>query len=321
MQRLSYLKRFASAVVLWSLLLPIFFSVQLQAAAVDTLVLAPEASGPAEKIYNQVVSGVESNSGLKTRLLTIPSDSDETWLEKEIARYQPELVVPIGNKSYKLCDALSQRNALPIQTQVIAGGISGKPNGIPTLSLTGSPAETMGQLKRVAPDVRDIHLVYNDELNGWWYREAMEVASSFDMKVIGYRADDLQQGVKLYSKMVNEAKKKTSAIWIPLKSIVPSKTILPLVLEKAWAKKMPVISNNPSHTRLGSLMAVYPNHYSMGQQLAEFALKYYRGNDQRAIKGTRDLKTAINVRTGAHLGLRLDESELERFDKVFPTMR
>lgn len=309
------------------LVLPCFFvflclgSSRALAAPVDTLIIMPDVSGAAKTIYDQVVAGVQSNSSLNTALIKINQDNDEAWLSSQIARYKPKLVIPIGNSSYKLCYSTSQRGGLPENTRIVAGGISGKPNGIPTLSLTGSPFETISQVKALAPEVRDIRLVYNEKLNGWWYEQAKELAKSFNLEIIGYQASDLQQGVKLYSTMMKEANNNTSAIWIPLKSIVPSKTILPLVLEKAWAKKLPVISNNPSHTRLGGLMALYPDHYAMGQQLAEFALAHYHQQEIENINGTDTLKMAINVRTSAHLGLRLNDSELERFDKVFPTMR
>jgi len=295
-------------------------SCRLLAAPIDTLIIMPDVSGAAKIIYDQVVAGVESNPSLNTTLIKINQDDDETWLASQLARHKPRLVIPIGNRSYKLCHSIRQQDGLPENTRIVAGGISGKPNGIPTLSLTGSPFETISQIKNLAPEVRDIRLVYNEKLNGWWYKQAKELANSFNLEVIGYHANDLQHGVKLYSTMMQEANRNTSAIWIPLKSIVPSKTILPLVLEKAWAKKLPVISNNPSHTRLGGLMALYPHHHAMGQQLAEFALAHYNSQEIENINGTDTLRMAINVRTSAHLGLRLNDSELERFDKVFPTM-
>lgn len=310
----------ANTVVLAAVLLVSLKSGMALAEPVDTLIIIPEATGTAEKIYGQVVAGVKSNPLLGASVVAIPDDGDAAWLVSQIKRYRPRLVIPIGNKSYKLCYTVQQQS-LPEGIQIVAGGISGKPNGIPTLSLTSSPIEAITQIKTLAPQVRDIHLVYSDDLNGWWVEQANEVAETFDIKIIGYRTNDLQQGVKLYSQMMKEANKNTSAIWIPLKSIVPSKTILPLVLEKAWAKKIPVISNNPSHTRLGSFMSLYPDHYAMGEQLSEFAIQHYKGLETKVIRGTNFLKTAINVRTSAHLGLRMDDAELERFDKVFPAMR
>lgn len=291
------------------------------AEPIKTLIIVPEASGPAKKIYDQVVSGVTSNTALDPEIIQINSESNDDWLFSQINKHKPELIIPIGNKSYKRCLSIYQHPKWTNDIKIVAGGISGKPNGIPTLSLTGSPLTTINHIKELAPDVQDIRLVYSDDLNGWWYNQAVELAASTGITIQGYRADNLQHGVKLYKTLIKEANKKTTAIWIPLKGIVPSKTILPLVLEKAWAKKLPVISNNPSHTRLGGLMALYPHHFAMGQQLAEFAINHYSHGKAKKIIGTDTLRIAINVRTSSHLGLRFDNTDMDRFDKVFPTMR
>ncbi len=301
------------------LLLALGSQATLAADAIKSLVVVPESSGAAKKIYDQVIAGVQANPALQVDILNIDDGSSPDWLIGQIRKYEPELVIPIGNKSYKLCASI--HNDPSVKTKTVAGGISGKPNGIPTLSLTASPVAAINYAREFAPWIKDLRLVYSEDLNGWWYEQAVAYAESVGIKVIGYKADDLQHGVKLYSKLMKEAGKNTSAVWIPLKSVVPSKTILPLVLEKAWSKNLPVISNNPSHTRLGGFMAFYPDHFAMGKQLAEFAAAQYRGDETRKIIGTDTLKIAVNVRTGSHLGLRFDNAQLERFDKVFPTMR
>ncbi|MBT8140117.1 MAG: hypothetical protein KJP25_10130 [Gammaproteobacteria bacterium] len=277
------------------------------------LVVTPEASYPADIIYDKVVRGISSSANLEVTRLTLPKGSELEWLQEQVNSRTHSIVIAVGNQSYQLCAELET------DSTVVAGGISGKPNGIPTLSLTGDPRAALSQVKKIAPEVRDIRLVYSVPMNGWWYDQAKQVAQEFGIEIHGYRADDLKQGVKLYEKMVRESTPKQSAIWIPLRSIVPSKTILPFLLEKAWSKKLPVVSNNPSHTKLGSLMALYPEHESMGAQLAEFAIAHHnRLATVERINGTTRLRLAVNLRTGAHIGLRFSAEQRKRFDKIFP---
>ena len=122
-----------------------------------------------------------------------------------------------------------------------------------------------------------------------------------------------------YEELLAESKDNSSAVWIPLKSIVPSKTILPLLLEQAWNKKLSVISNNPAHIKLGGLLAMYPDHLAMGKQLARFSYDHYNQRTTEKIIGTNDLRLAINLRTSAHIGLNYNAKDRDQFDKVFPT--
>ncbi len=286
-----------------------------QAEKIKTSLLVPKTTGAAKMIYDQVVSGVTSHPDLDVKIIELNTDSTAEKIDQRIQRQGSELLIALGNKSYRLSAELSA------PATVIAGGISGKPNGIPTLSLTGDPEPTLAQLKALAPDVTQLRLVYNDAVNGWWYRRVREAAPAYGITVVGYQAADLKEGVKLYEKLLADAEVGKTAVWIPLRSIVPSKTILPLLLDKAWSKKLAVISNNPSHTKLGSLIAVFPDHERMGRQLAEFAIAHHRDEESPQIIGTRALRTAINVRTSSHIGIRLSRKDLERYDRVFPAQR
>ncbi|MBT5922657.1 MAG: hypothetical protein HOH29_02895 [Cellvibrionales bacterium] len=284
-------------------------------APIKTTVILPIATGAAKMIYDEVISGIASHPELDVSSIAISSKEDIAAIEEKIKANQSQLIIAVGNRSYKLARALTN------DILTIAGGISGKPNGIPTVSLTGDPAPAFEELKRIAPHIKNIRLVYNDEINGWWYSRAQKVAGDYDLKIIGYPATDMKDGVKLYEQLLEDATPKTSAVWIPLRSVVPSKTILPLLLEKAWSKKLAVISNNPSHTKLGGFIAVYPEHKKMGSQLAEFATHHFKGKDIDRIVGTENLNFAINLRTSSHIGIRLNAKERARFDKIFPTQR
>lgn len=282
---------------------------------IKTTVILPIATGAAKMIYDEVIAGIASHPELDVSTIAIGSKEDNATVEEKIKANKSQLIIAVGNRSYKLARTLTT------DILIIAGGISGKPNGIPTVSLTGDPATAFAELHRIAPHIKNIRLVYNDEINGWWYARAQKVAADYDLNIIGYPAKDIKEGVKLYEQLLKDATPKTSAVWIPLRSVVPSKTILPLLLEKAWSKKLAVISNNPSHTKLGGFIAVYPEHKKMGGQLAQFAIHHFQEKDIDRIVGTANLNFAINLRTSSHIGIRLNAKERASFDKIFPTQR
>ncbi len=275
----------------------------------------PTVTGMAKAVYADVAKGIASNHDLDISTLMVDKESSIGMVEQHILKHKSELVIALGNTSYHLA------KLLPMDTLVIAGGITGNQSFRPTLSLSSDPEAALKELKRVAPHIEDVMLVYNESLNGWWFDQAQKIAPKYGFTVIGYNATNIKVGVQSYKQLLDDAKPNTSAVWLPLRNIVPSKTILPMLLQRAWSKKLAVFSNNPSHTKLGGLMAIYPEHQKMGGQLAAFASDHFNGKTHDTIVGTEDLRVAINLRTSSHIGIRLSTADRAEFDKVFPTQR
>lgn len=282
---------------------------------IKTTLIMPLVTGAAKNIYQNVAEGITSNSDLKISIMMVDKASSIEMVEQHILENNSELVIALGNTSYRLAALL------PIDTLVIAGGITGNQSLRPTLSLSSDPEAALKELKRVAPHIEDVMLVYNESLNGWWYHKAQKIAPKYGFNIVGYNAKDIKAGVQSYQQLLDDATPNTSAVWLPLRNIVPSKTILPMLLERAWSKKLAVFSNNPSHTKLGGLMAIYPEHQKMGSQLAKFATDHFQGKTNDAIIGTQELRIAINLRTSSHIGIRLSTSDQAGFDKIYPTQR
>ena len=282
---------------------------------IRTTLIMPLAAGAAKSIYQDVAEGITSNKDLKISILMVDKASSIEMVEQHILENNSELVIALGNTSYRLAALL------PIDTLVIAGGITGNQSLRPTLSLSSDPESALKELKRVAPHIENVMMVYNELLNGWWYHKAKKIAPKYGFNIIGYNAKDIKAGVQSYQQLLDDATPNTSAIWLPLRNIVPSKTILPMLLERAWSKKLAVFSNNPSHTKLGGLMAIYPEHQKMGSQLAEFAADHFQGKTNDTIIGTQEPRIAINLRTSSHIGIRLSASDQAGFDKIYPTQR
>ena len=282
---------------------------------IKTTLIMPLATGVAKNIYQDVAEGIQSNPDLEIFIMVADKESSIEMVEQHILKHNSELVIALGNTSYRLA------KLLPIDTLVIAGGITGNQSLRPTVSLSSDPESALKELKRIAPHIKDVMLVYNESLNGWWYHKAQSIAHKYDFNIVGYNAETIKAGVQSYQQLLDDAKPSTSAVWLPLRNIVPSKTILPMLLERAWSKKLAVFSNNPSHTKLGGLMATYPEHQKMGNQLAKFAFDHFQGKTNDAIIGTQELRIAINLRTSSHIGIRLSTSDQAGFDKVYPTQR
>ena len=115
--------------------------------------------------------------------------------------------------------------------------------------------------------------------------------------------------------------RKRDALWLPQDTTtVDDDTILPFVLRQSWNRDLPVFSSNVTHVKRGALFALYPDNVELGRALAQAAVRYLSGSKHgvEGVQALREVKSAINTRTAAHLGLSLD-TKLAGYDLVFPT--
>ena len=116
-------------------------------AEIQTSILVPDANGAAKVIYDEVISGIASHADLNISIIRLTDDTTATDIASQIEKNASEIVISIGNKGYNLV------KEKPFNAIVVAGGISGKSNDIPTLSLTAAPETTLKELKDLAPAI------------------------------------------------------------------------------------------------------------------------------------------------------------------------
>ena len=86
-------------------------------------------------------------------------------------------------------------------------------------------------------------------------------------------------------------------------------SILMLVLEAAWKKKIIVFSSNPSHVKRGALFSLYPDNRKMGGTLAEIAQQHELKliSPSAGLAPLKSVHLIVNKRTSKHLGIMLND--------------
>ncbi len=278
-------------------------------------VVVPETTSKAQVIYDQIVRGLRSAENVELTLYPLGSAAkrDEAAVHEWLSGQNANAVISIGRSAHKLV-----KNFVT-DIPLIAGGISISPNHTSGVSLTGDPQEFFANLARIAPKVERVFLIYNNEINGWWVDTARAVASEYNIDLQALQTEDVKSGAKLYQRVLNDARSGKDAIWIPLVSIVPSKTVLPMVLRKAWEKNLVVFTNSAAHARQGALFSMYPDNVALGEQLVELAIEQATASDANVrVAPVKKLKTAFNWRTASHLGLKYSLRRGGGFDRIYP---
>jgi len=90
-----------------------------------------------------------------------------------------------------------------------------------------------------------------------------------------------------------------------------------MILEAAWNKRFAVISNSAGHVRRGVLLALYPEPFKFGVDLA--GTLGNSNNKAGSFEPFKEALRAANIRTAEHLGLTWSRSTIRSFDLVFPS--
>ncbi|MGE0371734.1 MAG: ABC transporter substrate binding protein, partial [Gammaproteobacteria bacterium] len=138
-------------------------------------------------------------------------------------------------------------------------------------------------------------------------------------------AENLQEAANKYREILKNQLSDSDALWLPQDSaVLDEQAILPMILKEAWDRRLIVFSSNPSFVKKGVLFALYPDNYNMGRSLGAMAKRLqtpgYRDDPAaQKIESLRDLLIAFNVRTAAHLDIKITREDLGNFNLVFPS--
>ena len=277
-------------------------------------VLYPEASGPYGAIFEAIIEGAEEELSTHAERIVLADETDPGELSGDLAGKRINGVIALGPEGYRM----AQAGTIPPSVSTVSGAFFIPPNSVPGVSLAVDPQSLFEQLKRLAPEVRRIHVVYDPKYNGWLVERAEQAANRFGFHITAHPETSLRDAVARYRRLIDEPLGEQDAIWLPVDATtVYDKVVLPLVLQAAWDQRFTVFSSKPSHAKKGALFSLFPDHAAMGRSLARMVRRIQEG-DSVAMEPISDVKLAVNVRTANHLGLRFSNTLRREFALTFP---
>ena len=261
------------------------------------LIIYPNVKAPYNKIYEDIIKGIDKNyEGITKQLKLMPDNSEQVLIEK-IEQYHPDVLVTLGRHSLKKVRDI--KTSIPI----VAGAITKTDEAVSGVSMTPDPEIILSHLLTIAPFVTRVYVVADTDRH-----TQLERADSYlkqQGKILQTEdATSIQQAADKYLKIINRAS-ANDAIWLMRGASLNDPSILMLVLEAAWKKKIVVFSSNPTHVKRGALFSVYPDNEKMGGTLAEIAKQQNQSHTARnaSLVPLRNLHLVVNKRTSKHLGI------------------
>jgi len=284
-------------------------------APVKLVILYPQVSGAYTRVFDKIVRGVQEHARISASSFALNDDTKPEELERLLKNNAAQAVLVLGQHGYRLAQQLT--TAIP----TVVGAVVTPAYEYPTISLSGDPDVFFAHLKKLAPKVTRVFVVYSEASSGWLIRIAEISARDHDLELVARPAGNLREAVHHFQAIIETARSDKDAIWLPMDRVVPEKTILPIALDAAWKRRLIIFSNNPLSVKRGALFALYPDYRLMGQALAELSVKQLNGDLEERVIPTRNLKLAVNQRTASHLGLHYTRQQQQGFDLVYPAPR
>lgn len=276
-------------------------------------ILVPEVRGPYWQVYRNIIDGVKAEFQNDAQHFVISSHTSPAAVQQWLDKNEITALVALGNE----CLAHVPANS---QMPVVVGGTILKPGGesLAGITLNPSPQLLFEGLVAIRPAVRDIHVVFEEDYNGWVISRAQTAARDLGLTLHSHPVANLREAAEGYRTIQDQMKSDTAALWLPLGGPSREKSILQEILEAAWEHDQIVFSSNLADVRRGALFALYPDNEQLGRDLA---LMLKEMKQHKTVTGTLFLSAvhkAINLRTAEHLGLRLRKEQLKEFELVYP---
>ncbi len=288
--------------LLWlTLFLPGQLFLPCNALASGLFIIYPKVKAPYNKIYKDIIKGINENYPGKTQKFELPHNGDNNDLTEQIEQHQPDVLVALGKGSLKK----AQQLASPIP--IVVGAITKTEEAIAGVSMSPSAEVVLSHLLGMAPFVKQVHVVSDHQrqtqLDG---AEAFLLERGKALKV--EQVKSVQEAADRYLKIIHKASTE-DAIWLMRGGSLNDPSILMLVLEAAWKKKIIVFSSNPSHVKRGALFSLYPDNRKMGGTLAEIAQQHELKliSPSAGLAPLKSVHLIVNKRTSKHLGIMLND--------------
>ena len=296
----------------------VFFSFALinnaHARGEDLGIIYPEVREPFASIFESMLEGIYEVHGDDAHSIAIKKEYNPQDIVDWVEEHEIRRIIALGSRSQKLIENIK----LPID-EVVLGAVT-RPPANPIfksgIMLTPAPDRVYEQLELLLPSLEKIYIVHSPD-SRWYVKIAQKLAINkhFSLETIETRS--LADSVKQYKAILNRIDSQ-SAVWLLQDQLsADSRLLLPMILEAAWNKQFPVISNSAGHVRRGVLLALYPEPFEFGVDLANST---FNGNEELGdFAPFTEALRAANTRTAEHLELNWSRSTIRSFDLVFPS--
>jgi putative ABC transport system substrate-binding protein len=307
-----------------------------EAQQISVAVIYPDVAPPYNAVLSQIISGINQQVGINVKEYPLNDEYDSVALRKKLEERNTEVIIALGRRGTEAVQALKWEKPVIVGAASLTSSLLNiYGDSLSAIRLTPDPDLLFAKLREFSRKSKRIIVVTNTpqgraEPKGsepkaaameetWLLDAARESAKKYDFELLVYPATDLRMVANLYRKIIEGMQPETDALWLPPDDeSIDIRSILPVILQGAWDRRIIVFCSNPAYAKRGALFALYPDNAKTGQRLAVLAIDAVK-NGRARILPTQEVLTAVNMRTAEHLRLRELAQKQQYFDAVYPS--
>lgn len=311
-RRRGVVARFVCYLVVSLLVFPV-----IEVDAQDEItVVYPIVREPFSNVYRDFISGIKKGYNGSVREYPINGSIPLSLVRPGSDEHRKKAIIALGNKSYTALSAMDVK--LPVYAALTRATDGNALYG--GVLLEAGAESYLSTLLEIVPQVRHVHVVYNPVRHKPLVNEAVDYLEKRSISLNHMPANDIRESARSFREIVKKAK-KGDAIWLMSDSELVDGSLLGLVLDAAWEKKLIVFSANPVFVKRGALFAIYPDNIGVGYRLGQMAQAPVDGvRVRKMLEPLRDINVAFNERTGNHIGVSLSPAAREKIELFLPEM-
>ena len=279
-------------------------------------VIYPDVRKPFNTFFENITEGMKLRQESNITIWPVPkTESPEamsTWLQNT----KPDAVILLGTEFKQF------NKQLEGPFKLIYGASFFSRNhfeqGKAGISITPEPSILFKRLKKMAPQVTEINVVYHELTNGWLIDSAQVVAKELNLKLNKHPVENIKQAALTYKQIIENSSSPTKALWLLQHDpTLDEKSLLPRILADAWEHETIVFSSNPRHVKRGALFSSLPDNKQLGKDLVQKAIDILHGKNNN-LEPMRSTLMVANKRTAKHLSLSADYFSEDDFTVIYP---
>ncbi len=278
-------------------------------------VLYPDIGGEYNSVFSSIADGITETIGTPLHRIPLSNDYSSADLANRLRNLSTKGVVALGRRGLEASRAVEWNGPLVLGAVIRDSSIADKK--LSGISLDPDPRPVFGYLKLLAPRVRRIHLVLNQERSGWIVERARLAASDMGLSLVLKEVTSRREAALAYRDVLASIDGSQDALWLPIDPDTVDETTLQLVLRAAWNDRFIAFSSTADHAQRGVLFSVIPDYVAVGRQLGSLLQAQMRGEAAAGVRPNGELRLAVNMRTARHLGLEFSRSTEAKIAVVY----
>jgi len=277
-------------------------------------------SSSASQPYQQVVEGfwkLIRQKWPKSRGVTYYLGADpkqNRQIMEEVASRQPDIFFTLGSKASQAIQAMHPQRPVVV-TMVLDRGLLAATDQTTGVSLQFPARVHLRLLKRILPEVRHVHVLYDPAENVDMLARLKNEAAAFGVEIRGLAVESVTQLPAALKVVERQAE---MLLGLADRTVYSGKTAKAVLLS-TFRNRIPFAGLSRSWVKAGALYALERDYRDLGRQCGEMADRILAGTPVADIPPTSPerVRYVVNVRTAQHLRLSLRQAIIDGAAEVF----